>query len=1547
MPMNSSTPAVTAAPTAVIHLTPKPNARRSDDHDALYTDIYEFWWTTSSSSASSYVTPSIPDSGSGSGSSELGSGSGTAIPNPTPTSSASHAPSPDSSDSSSLNSNSLSGSDAVTTITSTSSIPITITSPSTTFTSFSTSVSVFTSTRAASAFPDSQSSVSNLQRVDPVCIGEGVDSLSVGLLATVIVPSVIGFFIWLLFAIIRPRFREIYALREWFVQQSLRPKPLSRSLTAFLFPPVPLVPPIPTDSAPETTRSPSKDAHLFPSDEALSQRTLWVCLLIVLGWSLLGLAGLLPLYMVETPCLRDSAAGDARFVGAWSLLQDMSLLRVLKLLDEGDASVDVVGSPSSSFVAGFGNTSTLNLNALQTREIVNGKDYTSTARTRLIILTIFTIVLSVLPVLYKIIKEFNILVAHRKRWVDVKCAGMEMGWLSAKLMPGFQGWGEKRVKEFVVKCGLSSELESGDVTGNGVTGNGGRGGGARSRRRRRRRQAEEWSSEEKANLEVDVTALFSIGDTTQLALLIDERDEILENLEIAETKYINSFKLSTPDPSIADFVPIPPPQTNNAHDVEGSNEGRKVQISRPKPLAGSSARRRRRGRRNPAFGSSSLPPTSYVMPSQYYKLRGVSGVTGGQFTSPASSFNNLPSSSTHVGGGVGGGGGAEASSSGIPYGGYPQQSQYTGQGHGHGYGYKQEPSFTDSWSQRVVGSRFQEVKRDSVAYGRLPMGSQIVLEKNGQMGLAPAAGMGMGSQPQSPMHDSASYNPGIDGPNAGYTSWDTEAFNNEGYGPGYDPIQHSQQYHSQHQWYPSSQAPETIAEEDHTRSHGQEEEEWVDVMRDTPEVYQHGEEYPTQGNTRRPRPPRQRDPSPERRETFPLRNKATTEESEQPPPHLRLQPRQPFVRPLSGIDHANLGEIYNSISHWRSKLKAINAEIADVQRDCYNEIAEGTRIKGWLLVGRGLHFIPGVQMIEGRAKEDVRWDELQSEGGFLRGVGYWVMVVMVAVLLGAALTAVAGLCIAAAPDVAHYLPFFEGLITGNTIASGVASGLAAAVAATLFISIAIYVIHWSGHLDSSPSISGSQLSTFKRTFYVLTIIALVWLFGIGAVLISMDAFNSSSHEAASIANGTVYMSAFAMMLVMNVAVIFPGLLLLQPVRLWRVVRAEREAVTPRQRFRAVYPRTYDPTYATGCCVLAVLLATAFSLIFPLLAPAAVILLGLSLIAHRFLVGYVYGRTHSQTGGLLSIWLLKRFGTTLALQPLILGLILLSRRLWIEGGILCGTAFLVAVFVEIYCSWKMRVPGRRSLSNVTRESLDTFMRVARPTASNSSIFGSRRTGTGTGAGTNGDEGEESTSLVSSGRTTRARGSFASILEMMSLTLAVMPSPSQTRGPVPLETETLDDLTATERAARTHPDAPPHLPPLPFADHAEEMAGILYAPELLAPPPVIWLPNDVGGIGRSEAYDLQRYHNLQVTLDVRSKDDVPFGHDHDHDRDHDRQHQQQYSQPQHQYLTLNLGSPMSATAVASGSGSGTAGGGGYSVRPTGPRRSSSSRRRKMSP
>lgn len=225
-----------------------------------------------------------------------------------------------------------------------------------------------------------------------------------------------------------------------------------------------------------------------------------------------------------------------------------------------------------------------------------------------------------------------------------------------------------------------------------------------------------------------------------------------------------------------------------------------------------------------------------------------------------------------------------------------------------------------------------------------------------------------------------------------------------------------------------------------------------------------------------------------------------------------------------------------------------------------------------------------------------------------------------------------------------------------------------------------------------------------------------------------------------------------------------------------------DCITFIDRMIAVYPRTYNPSYAMGFTTLAVLLASAFTLIFPLLGPAVVLLLLLNLIgkarlllgfilhthcsvAHRFLIGYVYGRTHSQTGGVLQIWIMQRLGTILAFQPLILGLILLSREFWIEGGILCGAALFVVVFVESYCGWKTRLPSRRSLNPMTRDSLNTFMRAARPTAPR-------------------EIDEESTSLVSSTRNTRARGSFASVLEMMSLTLAVMPPQAQARGPIPL-------------------------------------------------------------------------------------------------------------------------------------------------------------------
>jgi hypothetical protein len=52
----------------------------------------------------------------------------------------------------------------------------------------------------------------------------------------------------------------------------------------------------------------------------------------------------------------------------------------------------------------------------------------------------------------------------------------------------------------------------------------------------------------------------------------------------------------------------------------------------------------------------------------------------------------------------------------------------------------------------------------------------------------------------------------------------------------------------------------------------------------------------------------------------------------------------------------------------------------------------------------------------------------------------------------------------------------------------------------------------------------------------------------------------------------------------------------------------------------------------------------------------------------------------------------------------------------------------------------------------------------------------------------------------------------------------------------------------------------------------MSRILFAPELIAPPPIVWLPSDNSGVARSEARDLEQFHGLKAVIEVRSNDDV---------------------------------------------------------------------------
>ncbi|KAF5392490.1 hypothetical protein D9757_002324 [Collybiopsis confluens] len=1051
-----------------------------------------------------------------------------------------------------------------------------MTTNSSTSTSTNSVASIFTSSiPISSAHPTASTSISTsavptsppagqLASNNPVCIGSGIDSSSDGLLAALILPTAIGLIIW-------------------------------------------AIPQLPSDVS-EAGHSAGQDADLFPSDEQLAQRAIWISFLIVLGWSILGLAGALPLYLVSTPCLANQPH-VAVFGGSYSALQDLSLARLLRAFDASNVS------PSA-------------LIAIHRRDLNDPHNL----RPRIIILTVFAIVLALFPAVWKILREFDKHIAYRNRWIEIKCQGLEMAWLSASKAPGFVGWGEKRFKDFILKAGLSSSL---DKNGNG-NGNGSRSAGHQYSRHGGER--EPLNDSEKASLEVDIQSLFSICDTEAIALLIEERDEILENLEIAETRYINSFRLTTPDPSLADWEP------------KASEDPARPYISRPRPLGLSRERSRGRRSKNPAFAASSLAPTSFVAPSQYYRLKGVSGVSGGRFTDSL---------------------------------------------------YWKDPSLSESGEISM--------NRDSQIYNHLPLGSRE----------------GVGSVSSLPYPDPRKY-----GPN--YTLDSSNDNDQSGL--------------------------RTLEEEP----------EWMELSDATPDIASADNGAAVAGPSSFKRPLKSDNVPSVHRETFPFRQ--LTESV--PPPHLRLQSAQPFVQPMEGINYDDLGDI----TEWRSKLKAINAEIANAQSDSYNDIADGARIKGWLLVGRGLRFIPGIKLIEGRAKEDVRWDVLQNERTNMDSAALWTCVLLAAVFLAGGLTAAVGLSLSTAPDVAHFLPFLSSFLSDDQLGSGIVTILIPALAICLFIILALTFVRWIVNVQGSVSISDGQLLIFKTTFLFMTVVVGLLLLTIGGLLFAIEAFSSGTTPGQAVADGSIYMTVLATAIIFQVAIIIPGLLLLQPRRLWNVVRAEKRAITPRERFRA-----YDPSFAMAACILA-----------------------------------------SNTCNFH----------------------LMSRKFWIEGGVLVGTGGAVILFVEVYASLKTRRPGRNTLSPITRDSLETFLNTAK-SAQRTSV-------------------DEASTSVSG---PRPRGSMASVLEMMSLTLAVMPSSSPTKSPVPLETETLDDLISTEKAARTNPSAPPHLPPLPFT-HAEEMAGILYAPELIAPNPVIWLPYST--VAKSEALDLAKYHDLAVTLDVRTKD-----------------------------------------------------------------------------
>jgi hypothetical protein len=248
-------------------------------------------------------------------------------------------------------------------------------------------------------------------------------------------------------------------------------------------------------------------------------------------------------------------------------------------------------------------------------------------------------------------------------------------------------------------------------------------------------------------------------------------------------------------------------------------------------------------------------------------------------------------------------------------------------------------------------------------------------------------------------------------------------------------------------------------------------------------------------------------------------------------------------------------------------------------------------------------------------------------------------------------------------------------------------------------------------------------------------------------------------------------------------------------------------------------------------------------------------LGLLFVGGRYLATYADCTLHGGFNGHVAISMLWNLGWVLCLQPLLLGLVILSRREWAIGSASLGVSLVGLIVFELLARTKYRSPR---LPKEDQDRLRSFT-----------------DGLEGHTGELIDDFEETTQSAPSGTRPRRR-SNATIYELMS-DLLIPSERRRNRGFLPLQTEHIDDLVDPYRANLAHPDIHKNrheLPPLSLrtgdgSDMTRYQLRTMYPTEMIMPVPVVWLPDDKISVGKQEVEDLRRFHRLPAMLDaVRS-------------------------------------------------------------------------------
>ncbi|WVQ76699.1 hypothetical protein IAR50_006373 [Cryptococcus sp. DSM 104548] len=568
-------------------------------------------------------------------------------------------------------------------------------------------------------------------------------------------------------------------------------------------------------------------------------------------------------------------------------------------------------------------------------------------------------------------------------------------------------------------------------------------------------------------------------------------------------------------------------------------------------------------------------------------------------------------------------------------------------------------------------------------------------------------------------------------------------------------------------------------------------------------------------------------------------------------PHSTAQEGPPIPYIYQTSSHRNLGapsaitRRCTEVRELRSQLKEYNTVVERLQAGKFADISQSTKgqesqfpslVLGWIIVGREVKWLHGAVPIEGRTREDIRWDQL-GETRRKSEMEFWAEVSLLGFILLAICVPCGGLAVGTAPGFSYYLGLLKPLARSDGFESGFVEGLVPAIVLSLVMGASIWFVEKLSERVHTVTRTKQKLLAYKATFWLLLWVMLVWVILTIALEYASQNLIQGVQKARGVGDGTIWSSWFIFVLLLNLAIIAPGLYLLQGKRLSNYLARRGKAVTPRQLFRLRQPPSYTISYAMAPCLLAVFYASSLLFLFPLLAIPILLTLYLSFIATRYMVSHVFfDSSGGHIGALAGLWTVRRLGWVLAIGPALYGLIMLSRDDWALGGVSLAIALIATISAEALTSWRAPSPKYRSLKPITRRALDRAKAFQQGSTTDSHL-------------------------------TRAP-SRQSELSLFRRVAALLPG--YTRLPsdchVPLQTETINDIFQTELAAYSTPYLKPgtNISEILYQE-TTETKGLVYPPEMLQPIPLIWLPYDEAGVAESEAEDMAVHHGLVAIVD----------------------------------------------------------------------------------